>query len=203
MDAVAAGCLCLKEGLVSLTQQLGCRYWGGRCPARNPAAECHHGGRRGSGVVGYGELRHRLSDPPGGDAGVAAVAAVGQEQKELLAAVAVDAFACASRLVEAACDLAQGFVAGEMTVVVVVEFEVVDVEQSYGVGSISSERPGVGALEVFFHAAAVSEAGQSIVERQFEQPEVGVLEPVPMAVILERFLEDSLPAIIGILLEPL
>ena len=47
-------------------------------------------------------------------------------------------------VIEALCDLAQGLVAGEVAVVVVVELEVVDVEQRHAVGPAGAKRAGVG-----------------------------------------------------------
>jgi hypothetical protein len=71
----------------------------------------------------------RSSSPDAtGGCGGGIAAAVGYEEEELLAAVAVDGLAGAGRCVEAQCDLAQDVVAGEVTVVIVVELEVVDVE---------------------------------------------------------------------------
>jgi hypothetical protein len=61
-------------------------------------------------------------------------------------------------------DLAEGFVAREVTVVVVVELEVVDIEQSNGEGSAGPDRLGVDAGEIFLHAAPVPEARQGVGE---------------------------------------
>jgi len=125
--------------------------------------------------VEHGRRGHGALHPLGGQGDVVD-AAVRQKEKELLTAIAVDAFVCPSRPIEAVCDVAQGFVTGEMTVVVVVKLEVVDVEERDAVGTSKSERPGVGAYKILLHAAPVAEPGQSVGERLPEQFEVGLLE---------------------------
>ena len=125
--------------------------------------------------MGDGRVEDRSANPLGGDEDRIR-AAVRHEQQEFLAAVAVGALAGADHQVDARGDAPQRLVAGDVSVVVVVELEVVDVEQGHAVGPTDPQGSRVGAGEVLVHPPAVAEARQLVGQRALQQLQVDSLQ---------------------------
>jgi hypothetical protein len=105
--------------------------------------------------MGHGHITHRTAYALGSECRIIR-AAIGQEKKELFATIPVDALAASSHLLEALCHPAQGLVSSKVSIVVVVQLEVVDIEQHHAVRSADSYCSRVCAKQVLFHSATVS-----------------------------------------------
>ena len=86
----------------------------------------------------------------------------GQQDHELFAAVAGHAVLGTQLVAQGVCHQAQGIVAGQVTVLVVVGFEVVDIQHQQGqlLATACGPRPFVG--EDFIEVAAVTQASQCV-----------------------------------------
>ena len=135
--------------------------------ARDPDADGHD-------AAGGVRERERLDDAAqalGGERG-RLERLLGQQDEELLAAVAVDRVAAADGVGERRAHAAQQGVALEVAGAVVVALEAVDVEERDAPAVAVALRAGAHRLEVLGEAVAVAQTGERVLARLTVQPAV-------------------------------
>ena len=135
----------MEQGFIGLFDHRPGGQGGAGLPQRDAATQGHLVWLAGPGLVCDGGPPHRLANALGRDADGIGPLAVGDEQEELLPAVAVRTLAGTHDQIDARGDVPKRLVTRHVTVVVVEQLEMVDVEDGYPVRPSRTHRPRRGS----------------------------------------------------------
>ncbi len=167
-DGVSTGILGLVKGLVGELEESRGATLSHVAGARDADAGCD-----GEHTVIDGDAESVQSGPEAfGDVDGGGELAVGSDDHELLTAIAGDEVGSARGVGQYAGGLAEDFVTGRVTIVVVDAFEAVEVGDDHGERSASAAAHIPFANELFFEEGSVSETGEAVeVGAAFEHDE--------------------------------